>query len=215
MSNNTVSKTLEQRVEALEAILEIENLVAIEQAYHSAQDSVGAHDTTFARREDTAFIPFGNTFTGFDKIRERLVGNATRQGAKPGMLYEHAMVTPIIEVADDGMTAKGVWVSPGFVSQPGGQNSGGAAWSWHRYSFDFIKENGEWKILRDHVYADIDAGIGKTWANEPRTAPGNTAATPNVGALDAANTPYSTKAPPPLAPRLPEPYSTYDKTFQY
>lgn len=215
MSNTSSSKTLEQRVAALEAILEIENLVAIEQAYHGAQDSVGAHDATFARREDTAFIPFGNTYTGFDKIRERLVGSAASQAGKTGMLYEHAMATPIIEVADDGMTAKGVWLSPGFVSQPGGQNSGGAVFSWHRYGFDFIKEKGVWKILRDHVYTDIDAGVGKTWANELRAGSPNAAALSTSGTLDAPNTPYSPKAPPPLAPRLPEPYSTYRETFKY
>ena len=62
---------------------------------------------------------------------------------QPGVMHQHSFLAPLIEVAGDGKTAKGVWDSLG-VDTGGGNNM--ANWGWVRYAIDFKKINGEWKI---------------------------------------------------------------------
>ena len=39
---------------------------------------------------------------------------------KPGVLFSQTNTTPVIEIAGDGKTAKGVWYCPGHGTGPGG-----------------------------------------------------------------------------------------------
>lgn len=70
----------------------------------------------------------------------------------PGVMCQHTYSTPVIEVAEDGMTARGVWLSAGTENYGIGdqitneQDRGFSGWAWTKYSFDFIKIDGKWKI---------------------------------------------------------------------
>ena len=68
-----------------------------------------------------------------------------------GQLLLHVTTTAVIEVAEDGQTAKCFWYSPGLVAETG--QSGNAI--WEAYGVDFVKENGEWKIWHLHMYTDF------------------------------------------------------------
>jgi len=68
-----------------------------------------------------------------------------------GQLLLHVTTTAVIEVAEDGQTAKAFWYSPGLVAETG--QSGNAI--WEAYGVDFVKENGEWKIWHLHMYTDF------------------------------------------------------------
>ena len=68
-----------------------------------------------------------------------------------GQLLLHVTTTSIIEVAEDGQTAKCFWYSPGMISETG-QN---ANTIWEAYGVDFVKENGEWKIWHLHMFTDF------------------------------------------------------------
>ena len=58
-----------------------------------------------------------------------------------GQMMQHTLATPVIEVAKDGKTAKGVWMSPGHEARVlGGKLT--AMWVWGTYGEDFIKEDG-------------------------------------------------------------------------
>ena len=61
----------------------------------------------------------------------------------PGFLVEHDAICPIIEVAKDRKTAKGTQLSPGIILM-GPVNE--QVWAWGKYSSDYIREDGEWKI---------------------------------------------------------------------
>ena len=66
-----------------------------------------------------------------------------------GEWASHLQTTPIIEVAGDGKTAKGVWYSPGLrmsAQVRDGKVSKSGGWFWEKYGADFVKEDGEWKI---------------------------------------------------------------------
>jgi hypothetical protein len=92
------------------------------------------------------------------KARFRQPGEAPR-GEVPGQLHVHSMLTPVIEVAADGKTAKGVWDSFG-PNISNGNDIGN--WLWVKYGVDFIKEDGAWKIWHMQVYALFNTPYDKS-----------------------------------------------------
>ena len=68
-----------------------------------------------------------------------------------GQLMLHVTTTAIIEVAEDGQTAKCFWYTPGMIKETD-QN---AYSTWESYGVDFVKEDGEWKIWHLHMFTDF------------------------------------------------------------
>ncbi|TXS90278.1 nuclear transport factor 2 family protein [Parahaliea maris] len=118
--------------------------------------------------------------TYFDQFRKRdLVAFAeqhpgvevTHENLGAGTSMFHTNSTPVIEVAKDGKSAKGIWYSIGQVTQtPGGRQS--ANYMWERYGVDFIKVDGEWRILHFTVLTDWAASPGNSWAADDRKGGG-------------------------------------------
>ena len=73
-----------------------------------------------------------------------------------GQFLMHFTTTQIIEVAEDGKTAKCFWYSPGMVAETGGNPSS----IWEAYCVDMVKEGNEWKIWHLHMYTDF---TGSFW----------------------------------------------------
>jgi hypothetical protein len=108
------------------------------------------------------------------------------EGDAKGIFSIHTLTTEVIEVAADGETARGLWISPGAESRrtvPDNQLE--SFWIWGLYAIDFIKEDGEWKfwhfriphlMLSDYhsSWNDLDRRpsdhIGDTIANDGRPA---------------------------------------------
>lgn len=136
-----------------------------------------------------------------------------------GTTIMHTLTTPVIEVAEDGKTAKGIWVSPGHLTTvKDGKLQ--AFWFWERYGVDFAKENGQWKIWHLRVYTDFLTPYDKSWVENSLTPP-----SPNVEpeGFPKPNRPptlpaykeYSPTTVPQYEPRPPEPYRTFSETFSY
>ena len=92
-----------------------------------------------------------------------------------GQLLLHVTTTAIIEIAEDGQTAKGFWYSPGMIAESG--QSGNTI--YEAYGCDFIKENGEWKIWHLHMFTDFMGSFYITLggsSGEPNTSVAPTAA---------------------------------------
>lgn len=68
-----------------------------------------------------------------------------------GQLLLHVTTTAIIEVAEDGQTAKCFWYSPGMIAESGSN----ANTIWEAYGVDFVKENGVWKMWHLHMFTDF------------------------------------------------------------
>jgi hypothetical protein len=162
-----------------------------------------------------------------------------------GEWASHTQTTPIIEVAGDGKTAKGVWYSPGLhmmAQVRDGKVSKSGGWFWEKYGADFVKEDGKWKIWHISMYyenappgwnADTqsyearssEARGGQGRSGEARgtratAEPGpETQSTPNMPtAVKQVATPYKAWSPtklPKIEPRFPEPYYTFSETFSY
>lgn len=86
-----------------------------------------------------------------------------------GQLLLHVTTTAIIEVAEDGQTAKGYWYSPGMIAESG-QTANSI---WEAYGADFIKENGVWKMWHLHMYTDFMCAFGDNFTGASGSAPGS------------------------------------------
>jgi len=139
-----------------------------------------------------------------------------------GSYIIHTLTTPLIEIAGDGKTAKGVWYSPGISTNALVQNgkvetTGG--WFWEKYGVDFVKENGEWKIWHIGMYYDnTPPGWGAT--REQMVQTGEQESTMSAVPPTRPNPePYAAWTPTTIydkvEPRMPEPYETFSETFSY
>ena len=75
------------------------------------------------------------------------------------------MTSPIIEVAFDGQTAKGLWYVFGETTEVYSKGPK-AAWNFGKCAVDFIKEDGQWKIWRVVEAPDIIVTPGDAVANQ-------------------------------------------------
>jgi hypothetical protein len=142
----------------------------------------------------------------------------------------HLLTTPIIEVALDGQSAKGMWYTPGAIlTSEDGKTSQGI-WMWERYGVDFVKEDGQWRFLNIQVMTDFGKPMGKPLGPQGPAAAamgseGSAAPAPGPGAdgikvpgPDIAKPLYAEISPtrvPTITPRVPEPYRSLNETFQY
>jgi hypothetical protein len=165
-------------------------------------------------------------------------------GLVPGQLHMHSMLTPVIEIAADGKTAKGVWDSFGPNIQTGNEVGN---WLWTKYGVDFIKEEGVWKIWHLQVYAMFNTpydksitvsakeraermasggGAGGPGGPPPGAPPGAAPGGPQGPAGPAMGGPGQNWTGPkdkwiydgtsaPRGPKIPEPYCTFDPADSY
>lgn len=139
-----------------------------------------------------------------------------------GQMMQHTLATPVIEVARDGETAKGVWMSPGHEARVmAGKLT--ALWVWGTYGEDFVKEAGEWKIRNHHVYLQILTPYDVPWTVEKPQDAGDIGdifppGLPDEYKPDRRSTytwMYSPSAIMELVPVPPQPHDTYDETTDY
>ncbi|MDR1765223.1 MAG: nuclear transport factor 2 family protein [Lachnospiraceae bacterium] len=86
-----------------------------------------------------------------------------------GRLYRHDISTPLIVVAKDGQTAKGIWSSLGAETCPGTNGRKfDSVWCLGTYEGAFVLEDGEWRIwklmFRDTLMTPFD---GEGWTVTP------------------------------------------------
>ncbi len=142
----------------------------------------------------------------------------------------HTQETPVIEVAGDGKTAKGIWYSIGLAVRGSVDESGNTSvatgWMWEKYGVDFIREDGEWKIW--HLINLMDQGPAESQGRDGHAqAPGGPGGPPPGGPGGGpgeqgddeeqvtGHFSWSPTAVPRIDPPFPEPYYTFSETFSY
>ncbi|MBP2643714.1 MAG: nuclear transport factor 2 family protein [Firmicutes bacterium] len=144
---------------------------------------------------------------------------------RAGLLDLNALACPVIEVAGDGKTAKGLWLAPGLQTQFNpGLNKPEGNWAWLKFAVDFVKENGKWKIWHYHLCPMFRTAYDKSWVDssidrEQALASGNTPPPPSNGPQPDKPTSsyhaYSVTEAPAYDPQPPVPYYTFRETFSY
>jgi hypothetical protein len=115
--------------------------------------------------DGTVEIGMDGIYVGKARIREylqRLGGG--KPGLSYGQLYEHAQLQPEVDVAADGLTAKGRWRELQMTGHFGKDAFWGDAVEENAY----VKEGGVWKLKALHVYVSFFAPHVGGW---PRLQP--------------------------------------------
>jgi hypothetical protein len=249
------------------AILEVQNTFSKHVYYHSASRHVdeladiwvkeeGPHAATASWTSNSGIIEgmaqirkfYGENLTEHLKMllakTSKIIPEIKNVPENLGVGFGYEMnflTTPVIEIAGDGKTAKGLWYSPGVntvgsVTESGKTNMSGE-WRMTKYGVDFVKEDGKWKIwhisicldnplpgwsYKDgqavyepvaHTVAVAHSGSAPSGAVEghPSSATSGISLKPNPD-------PYKTWSPvrtQKIQPKLPEPYYTFNETFSY
>jgi SnoaL-like domain len=250
---DTVDATARAQALLARDVQAIQNLMSRRAFYHSA----GRNDLEFALYSKRADISWGQN-QGFQvgpatikhyyvdghvsaekadlermsKLYPQLNNDPSNLGA--GSFVIHSLTTPIIEVAGDGQTAKGVWYTPGAIGITDAKGKLNGDWLWERYAADFIKEDGQWHFWHILVLTDFLSPMGKDLQPPPdavAVAPvGSESKSGSNKAAMATQVPagstqwtivnenyksWTATTVPTVAPRLPEPYRTFSETFSY
>jgi hypothetical protein len=89
----------------------------------------------------------------------------------PGSLVLHTAVNPAIEINSSGTRAKAVWLSPGITNLRA-DNQPIAAWNFGKYEMEYLKQNGQWKILAFRWHQMFLSPYDQGWVKQ-NIDPGN------------------------------------------
>ena len=158
--------SLSQRVTRAADSCELERVLATHNYLHAASRSIEEWTTVWSKRDDTSWAHSFGRMRGFASIwmgsvvdyDQQCIDNyrtvAKNYPEVAGMDYRplynnamHTLTNGIIEVADDGESARASYLTPGLLySFLNDDKKPWGAMLWERYGMDFVKENGEWKF---------------------------------------------------------------------
>ena len=125
----------------------------------------------YANRDDSSHESYCGYHVGMDALRAYLAPeNFDEMGIEEtGTFFSHDLTTPVIVVADDLQTARGLWWSPGAECFAGMGNAGkpDPLWCWAKYHNDFIKVDGEWKVWHTHFCTTFMTPYHLSWVDVP------------------------------------------------
>jgi hypothetical protein len=135
---------------------------------------------------------------GLENIRAYYVDkHAADLGDGIGTMNAHPISTGLVELAGDGLTAKGLWYSIGQDTTPNGDGTALAMWNTGKVAIDFVKEGDAWKIWHIVEANDCTAEAGSEYSNQPVY-------------LDYATDPVAVEFGTPTIPMI-----THDATFNW
>lgn len=187
MTEQEMLEELTLKLERLEAVEACRNLMGKYSYYHTAFRNREYIDLWAKREDDLLVMPWG-TYRGFEGVRACYMKDhgdrsdpAVLESLK-GAVMMHEMDTEVIEVAADGKTAKGAWLSPGHETYMEGRVPGfsdadaepvpRAEWAWSKYAVDFIRdEDGQWKIWHMRLYPLFKCEYGTSWVDAVQPKP--------------------------------------------
>ena len=196
----------------LKGLQECRNLIG-KYAYYMAGYQHEACLELWAERDDALLeMPWG-IYDGIEGIRRYLmVELGDRSDPKVldsirGFVTVQDIDNEVLEIAGDGLTARGCWTSPGYRTLNGGQIR--SMWSWCKLAADFIFENGAWKLWRMQVYNLYYTDYKQSWSDCPLQ---DFDAIAEKSLIDRpyTETPWQFTMPyPTYQPEPPVPYGTY------
>ena len=155
------------------------------------------------------------------KYPERFAGKTEVEAYGCGLLNYKPLDTPVVEIAGDEQTARGIWTCRNSYSD---LTAGGPVtfYEWGWVAADFIREGESWRIWHLLILNDVhvQAGLQYYEADKPYPAVEGFEAMadfqmpePNVKVTLRA--PYAPDRPRTPAPEVPEPYETFSQTNSY
>jgi hypothetical protein len=217
VAKSVAKKSLEEKVQYLLDYIEVETLM---HTYGYKLDHFQFDDIVelFAKKTPGVRVEMmWGVYEGIEGVRRLYSGYhnwSCGKPPKPGYWSTLMDVNTIIEVAGDGKTAKAVSECVGHETFPV-EGKMQAFWCNAKRGFDFVKEDGKWKIWHYHVYGGYYTPFEKSWVEEAEH-PEYTG--PDEFKADRPPTThwmYTQKAVLQEVPLLPKPYETFDEKTAY
>jgi len=148
------------KVKHLEELEEIKKLQCKYQYWLFKQDYEKIVERCFAQKTPGISMEASDSgvYKGNDGIKRFFLETMGALRKQPGGFTIHMAVGPVIEIAKDGKTARGIWFSPGC---------GGTLWVWGVYMVDYVKEDGEWKFWHMIFSPFFRTPYDKGWSEVP------------------------------------------------
>lgn len=186
--------------------------LGLNDGWYLGRDSIGGYYQYFAEKTALTDRLVKARFHGVKEIQE---------GKGIGYLPMKALSTDLVEVSGDGKTAKGMWGCSGQKTEftPAGPVT---YLTFGTYAVDFVREDGEFKVLHMQYLEEICHPQGEKWWEPEQVRP----ELPEFAELKESIPPEPDvkmvlweKFRPGRGlrklPQLPEPYETYSETFSY
>jgi len=239
--------TLSERINRAVAATTCEKIMSLHCLYHAGGIHREEIEEFWTKREDCTW---SHNFGQMDNKTNYIECYADEQEANAVQIYEqvvpiypevskvkdrralievamHLLASPVIEVAEDGQSAKGLWYTPGCIfSTLNPQKAKEGMWMWERYGADFILENNKWVYLNLKVCCDM-AGMmdADNWpfmedSGEPQSDKEEDSSKPDssdvsVGIPGPLHYVLSNTQVPQERPYIPQPYRTFKETYSY
>ena len=235
--------TIQEQLTRWEIRRELQNIMGRLSMDYTLQREASAYDKYWSRRDDVSLglndgYYFGPEAVGgyYAAIGRRIglvsrllqkkfpeqLGNKTDEEIYGvGMMTYRPLDTCVIEIAEDGLTAKGMWYCRGCYTY---LTAGGpmANWEWSSFAVDFINEDGQWKIWHMLNLWDLDKLCGIGWLDETPVyedieefLPIKDFRMPEPNVKITNRELYSAERPYVGTPEIPKPYRCFDETFSY
>lgn len=235
--------TTEQLVDRWEHLRAIKNLMGRMSADYTLKKEGQMYEKYWSRREDVTLAANEGWYLGAGAVRgyyetlaeritaqskliadifpEELGGKSEAELNGVGTMDYKPVDTPVVEIAADGMTAKGIWCIRGSHSKilPSGPV---AYWEWGWFAADFILEDGAFKIWHLQYLQEVCRPSGHPWCGDenvyealPEFAAATEFVFPTPTVSETVRERYSGSRPFTPSPRVPEPYETFSETFTY
>jgi hypothetical protein len=209
---------LETRLLKQEAVHEVHNLIGRYEFWHAANLHRRCLQLYALETPGVRIAMDWGVYEGRAGVERFLLGyHGGHEAENPdasaiGELHLHLQTTPIVEVADDLRTARAVTISPGVETMPAPDGIL-SLWAWLKYGWDFVQENGTWKIWHQHVYATFVTPYDKSWVEhkpQPRKRQFPPVSAPDYELPTPGPWTYQTDKPQVNVPAPPEPYATFE-----
>lgn len=208
--------------------VDIQNLVAAHLYCYRAQKQVYEIENFWSARDDIAY----SGWKGREVVIENYCGtNKRMRAAKLELVNKHypeisvtpenegvgdlvckAATTPFVVIADDRKTAQGLWFVPGICSEVGPDGNIKPTYFQEKNGFDFIFDDGKWKIWHMNIFLDFISPLPAAIA-DPQNFNTPTVSYSEVGytgALPVDTEPYGPTRVAHFDPPLPAAYETWD-----
>lgn len=235
--------TPQELLDRLEWRREVRNIMGRISHDYAVKQEAQVYERYFSRREDVClglnngYYKGAGAVSGYFKALgdEIALGSQLLQKMFPqelgdktaeevygvGMISYVPFESQVIEIADDGESAKGIWNVRGSTCRL--TEAGPVAnWIFGWAAVDFVKEDGAFKILNLQLLYNIDHQCGVGFCEKEKEF----APVPELKAmaefrLPEPNVPmtvfetFRPDRPKAVSPRCPEPYDTLANTFSY
>ncbi len=211
--------SLEERVRRVELYLEAQRIIGLYANYMDAGQFEKIPDLFAMDIPTLRCEMLWGVYQGSEGINRLYNGYFPYLRAKgsAGDKNLQAMEVPIIKVAKDCKTVKGVWVCPGYITTTDENGETRGYWSWQKCACDFIVTEQGLKMWHFHVYGLFESLYGTTDVLPSGTVLFNRDI-PREYAPDAPPTTafdLSKDSVYPYAPAVPDAYTVFDQDYSY